>query len=101
MDINSYQTFKVGKDSPFYLKPIIFFFDILPPPNTAMGIVAYTTVIYLISLIVRIICIKFGKKDYDVIQQEKKDFDRRIEEYRKIRSKEADKILKEITKHYK
>jgi hypothetical protein len=100
MDINSYQTFKVIKDPPFYLKPLIWFFEILPPPNTAKGIVAYTTVIYLISLIIKLICIKFSKKEYEIIQQEKKDFDRRIQEYRKIRSKEADKILKEITRHY-
>ncbi len=100
MDINFRQHVPQDNDPAFYLRIFIWFFGLFPPLNTVWGLIAYTTVVYIISIIIRLIVFKFGKNELEILEKEKKDFDRRLAAYRKVRSKEADKLLNEISKVY-
>ena len=99
MDFNSRP--KVEPYRPFYIRFFTWIFEVMPPPNTIKGIIAFSSLIYLVTVIIKLISIKFSKTDSGENEEEdpmKKAFNRKLEETRKIRSVEANKILDRINK---
>jgi hypothetical protein len=100
MDINT-RTFENNFYRPFYVQVFSWIFEVLPPPNTIKGIFAYTFFIYIIVLIIRIISIKFGKLDEEENSEvsnlkQREEMCKKLEETRKKRSDEANKLLEKI-----
>lgn len=100
MDINT-RTIENKFYKPFYIQIFSWIFEILPPPNTIKGIFAYTFVIYITLVIIRIISIKFGKLDEEVNSEasnlkRREEMCKNLEETRKKRSEEAYKLLDKI-----
>jgi hypothetical protein len=101
MDINTRVEKEV--DSPIYIRSFVWIFDILPPPNTIKGIFAYTFMVYIIVTIIKLISFKIAKnkgRDVDCDTTGKSEFMKKLEETRKRRSVEANKILDKINKVY-
>ena len=74
----------------------------LPDINSISGLLFYTFVIYVFRILIKVYCAK--PLDYDEDSSENndiignnKDLLRRIEENRKTKAKEAEKLLKKIT----
>ena len=71
----------------------------LPDINSISGLLFYTFVLYVIRIVIKVYC----SKPFDYYEEDKdtfgdnKDLLKRIEENRKTKSKEAEKLLKKIT----
>ena len=70
MDFNKRITDDNNLSAPFYLKPLIWILEILPYPNTVLGMILYTLSTYLFILVLKIIVHKFSP---DEAEQTKKE----------------------------
>ena len=84
------------EDLPIHLRILAMFFDFLPEPNTASGLIAYSTILYIIYLIFLFIKAYFSRDETETRIREEEEFKKNLEVVRKVKSKEADQLLKKL-----
>ena len=70
--------------------------DMLPSINSMKGIFFYTTIAYFIFLILLKLVYKTDKEINDKLKQETESFNKKLEDLRKIKDKEARELLSKI-----
>ena len=83
-------------DLPFYFRYPIKIFSYFPAINTTLGLIAYTTMIYFIYLVLLLIQAFWNIKNTRARIQDEQDFKKNLEDLRKVKTVEANKLLKNM-----
>ena len=89
------------KNVPQWINALHVISSWLPDINSISGILFYTFILYVIRIVIKFYCAKpfdYYEEDKETVNGDNnKELLKRIEENRKIKTKEAEKLLKKIS----
>ena len=87
---------EITDDLPFYLRYFISFLNYFPPINTTKGLFAFSTFVYFIYMVILAICAIYNRKDTAARINDETEFKKNLEELRKVKSADANKLLNNL-----